>query len=111
MRQKESPTGICPYDVPQLAIGGSGDVLAGCLGGLLASKPGFTYSSNPEHAFPGGPSLIVAGQGVALHALAGRSLAHQWPVRGNTAAAIADALPHVFHTISQDQEDDLAWPR
>lgn len=111
VRQKESPTGICPYDVPQLAIGGSGDVLAGCLGGLLASKPGFTYNSNPEHAFPGGPSLIVAGQGVALHALAGRSLAHQWPVRGNTAAAIADALPHVFHTISQDQEDDLAWPR
>ena len=53
----------------------------------------------------------MAGQGVALHALAGRSLAHQWPVRGNTAAAIADALPHVFHTISQDQEDDLAWPR
>ena len=46
----------------------------------------------------------------ALHALAGRSLARQWPVRGNTATTIADALPHVFHTISQDQEDDLAWP-
>lgn len=111
VRQKASPTGICPYDVPQLAVGGSGDVLAGCLGGLLASKPDIEYNTNLEQTFPGGPFLVTAGQGVALHALAGRSLAHQWPVRGNTATAIADALPHVFHTVSQDQEDDLAWPR
>ena len=111
VRQKQGPTGICPYDVPQLAIGGSGDVLAGCLGGLLASKPDLAHTDRQGYAFPGGPFVITAGQGVALHALAGRSLARQWPVRGNTATTIADALPHVFHTISQDQEDDLAWPR
>lgn len=110
VRQQRGPIGICPYDVPQLAVGGSGDVLAGCLGGLLASKQDFAHTDKRECAFSTGPSLITAGQGVALHALAGRSLAAHWPVRGNTAAAIADALPHALHNITQDQEDDLAWP-
>ena len=86
-------------------------MLAGCLGALLASKPDIAHALKQEHAFPGGPFIILAGQGVALHALAGRSLAQQWPVRGNTATAIADAVPHVFHSFSHDQEDDLAWPR
>lgn len=110
VRQKRGPIGICPYDVPQLAVGGSGDVLAGCIGGLLASKPDIRHADRAEHAPAQGPSLITAGLGVALHALAGRSLADRWPVRGNTATAIADALPHVLQNISQDQEDDLAWP-
>ena len=38
--QADAPTLLCPYDVPQLAVGGSGDVLAGCAGGCCpACRP------------------------------------------------------------------------
>ncbi|MEG2004862.1 MAG: NAD(P)H-hydrate dehydratase [Bilophila sp.] len=75
----EHPVSVCPHAVPNLAVGGSGDVLAGCLGTLLAQSP-------PD-------SHLVACLGVLLHAEAGRLLAHTFPVRGNTASDIADALP------------------
>ncbi|MDR2056343.1 MAG: NAD(P)H-hydrate dehydratase [Desulfovibrio sp.] len=78
----DRPVFISPYDIPQLAAGGSGDVLAGCLGALLAcGRP------------PASASLSFAGMGVALHALAGLECAASCPKRGNTAGEIADAIP------------------
>jgi NAD(P)H-hydrate epimerase len=77
-----SPVLISPYDIPQLAVGGSGDVLAGCLGAFLAC--GRTSAE---------ASLSVAGTGLALHALAGLECASSYPGRGNTAGEIADAVP------------------
>ena len=119
--QADAPTLLCPYDVPQLAVGGSGDVLAGCAGGLLARMlPGIQTAK--DHALPHNntanhsltPSHILAGQATALHALAGRSLAGQWPLRGNTPSAVADALPQALASrmaASESKDDILPWPR
>ena len=142
--QAQAPTLLCPYDVPQLAVGGSGDVLAGCIGGLMARMlPAMrtqTAATQPhsnalEHNNSTAtdlllPAHMITGQAVALHALAGKSLAAQWPLRGNTPSALADALPHTLsayaggcsarqsalqttpHVHSSDTKDDiLPWPR
>ena len=111
VRQSTGPSLICPYDVPQLAVGGSGDVLAGCLGGLLASKGKTIQKCSAALTWGCHPSLLAAGMGVALHALAGRSLAQQWPLRGNTSAETADALPHALCSACENQEDTFSWPR
>lgn len=118
--QGQAPTLLCPYDVPQLAVGGSGDVLAGCAGGLFArmlpallhehtapqssttqqNNNGATDMLQPAHQSAAHilPAHILAGQAVALHALAGKSLAAQWPQRGNTPSEVADALPRTLST-------------
>ncbi|MFT4302061.1 MAG: NAD(P)H-hydrate dehydratase [Desulfovibrio sp.] len=111
VRQSASPILICPYDIPQLAVGGSGDVLAGCLGGLLASRSEIIQKCSAELIWGCHPSLLTAGMGVALHALAGRSLAQQWPLRGNTSTETADALPRVLQRIGENQEDILSWSK
>ena len=136
--QAQAPTLLCPYDVPQLAVGGSGDVLAGCTAGLLArmlpamrmqgktaGPRNTTTEQNSNTAEIIQPAHMLAGQAVALHALAGKSLAKQWPLRGNTPSAVADALPHTLSayadsfaaenatpTDTRDPKDDiLPWPR
>ncbi|MBE6441457.1 MAG: NAD(P)H-hydrate dehydratase [Desulfovibrio desulfuricans] len=105
--QANAPTLLCPYDVPQLSVGGSGDVLAGCIGGLLAR----TARAADGDAAPRA-GLLRAGQAVALHALAGRMLGAEWPLRGNTAAALADALPRALaaHALQQPGGDALPCP-
>ncbi len=95
--QAGAPLLVSPYDVPQLAVGGSGDVLAGCLGGLLARGDIADL-----------PSLGVAGVGVAQHALAGRICATSWPERGNRASELADALPQA-RTDLADGAKEQAW--
>ncbi|MFT3957737.1 MAG: NAD(P)H-hydrate dehydratase [Desulfovibrio sp.] len=119
--QADAPTLLCPYDVPQLAVGGSGDVLAGCAGGLLARMlPGMQtakgqaqlQSNTANHIVT--PSHMLAGQAAALHALAGKSLAEQWPLRGNTPSAVADALPQALSACMaacKSKDDILPWPR
>lgn len=99
--QGQGPLLASPYDVPQLAMGGSGDVLAGCLGGLLAA----------DHA-DWRTGLPIAGMGVALHALAGRACAKLYPARGNTAGQVADALPKVRARMAQatPAQEILPWP-
>ena len=123
--QANAPTLLCPYDVPQLAVGGSGDVLAGCAGGLLARM-----LPSLRHALPTActsaqlhdtaakniltPSHMLAAQAAALHALAGKSLAGQWSHRGNTPSTVADALPHALSACmaaSESKDDILPWPR
>ena len=122
-------------------------MLAGCTGGLLArmlpammqtqnagqsNNTAATYLLQPAYLLPAHilPAHILAGQAVALHALTGKSLAEQWPLRGNTPSAVADALPHTLSTYAcgfstshaasdttplahtQDSKDDiLPWPR
>lgn len=77
----EEPSVISPWDVPQLAVAGSGDVLAGAIGTFLAQ---------------GHASGMAAVLGVWLHALAGRSLSKDFPMRGNSPQHIAHALPSVL---------------
>jgi hydroxyethylthiazole kinase-like uncharacterized protein yjeF len=73
-----SPDGavrVCPIDAPALAVAGTGDVLSGTIGALLAQLP----------------AADAAAAGVFLHALAGNSAARS--DRGLLAHEVADALP------------------
>lgn len=72
------PVSVLPLAVPQLAVGGSGDVLAGCLGALMGQRV---------------PAFVAACAAARLHAEAGLLLAGRFPQRGNTASDIAAALP------------------
>ncbi len=69
---------ISPFACPSLAVGGSGDVLSGILGSLLARDL---------------EAWIAACAGVYWHALAGKRLQHKMPGRGNLAQEIANELP------------------
>lgn len=71
---------LCPVSAPNLAVGGSGDVLAGLMAALLAR---------------GLPPLRAACLGVYWHAVSGLSLAKEFPGRGNLASEIANALPSI----------------
>lgn len=73
-------TAICisPFSEPNLAIGGSGDVLSGIIGSLLAR---------------GLAPLEAACAGVYWHGLAGHILKKEFPERGNLASEIAHTLP------------------
>ncbi|MBQ9453466.1 MAG: NAD(P)H-hydrate dehydratase [Desulfovibrio sp.] len=106
--QKQGPVLLCPYDIPQLSIAGAGDVLAGCLGGLLARCTMTEPVDATPYAF-----LRYAGQAVALHALAGKHLGTQWPLRGNTPSELADSLPVALaaSALQLPTEDTLPWPR
>ena len=67
-----------------MAVGGSGDVLAGVIGGLLAQ------GANAEEA---------ATSGVYLHGLAGDLLAQERP-RGFLAGEIADTIPTALRKVA-----------
>ncbi len=74
----KDPIAISPFCAPNLAIAGSGDVLSGVIGSLLAR---------------GLPPLTAAQIGVYWHGYAGTLLAEEFPDRGNTPLEIADHLP------------------
>jgi ADP-dependent NAD(P)H-hydrate dehydratase / NAD(P)H-hydrate epimerase len=66
---------VCPFGTPALGVAGTGDVLSGVIGSLLAHLSAFD----------------AASAGVALHALAGEISARS--DRGLFAREVADALP------------------
>jgi len=72
---------LSPIAAPNLAVGGSGDVLAGVIAAVLAR------GINPLHA---------ACLGVYWHGLCGLALAQDFPARGNLPTEIANTLPHVL---------------
>jgi NAD(P)H-hydrate epimerase len=78
VQEPQSPAFISPFACPTLAVGGSGDVLAGVVGSLMAR---------------GLPSLSAACLGVYWHGAAGEMLSREYPARGNLAQDIAHALP------------------
>lgn len=93
---------ICPYDVPQLAIAGAGDALAGVLGAFMAARPGED-------------SLALAAHGVLRHALAGYFLGRELPERGALAADLVNMLPRVRKLLLAEPRDELEsglmpWP-
>jgi len=86
------PVILSPHAAPNLAVGGSGDVLAGVVARLLAA---------------GLPPLLAACLGVYWHGLCGERLAGRFPRRGNTAVDIADALPRAFRHHNPQAKDDI----
>ncbi|MDR1489354.1 MAG: NAD(P)H-hydrate dehydratase [Desulfovibrio sp.] len=77
IKQGNGPLTVSPFAVSTLAVGGSGDVLAGAIGALLAS---------------GLSAFEAAALGVHLHGRAGELLEDKAPC-GHTAGEIAAALP------------------
>ncbi|MGE4506509.1 MAG: NAD(P)H-hydrate dehydratase [Desulfovibrionaceae bacterium] len=69
---------LVPLAAPNLAVGGSGDVLCGVVAALLAG---------------GMEPLPAACVGVYWHGITGQSLHKEYPGRGNLASELADALP------------------
>lgn len=69
---------LSPVSCPNLAVGGSGDVLTGLVAALMAA---------------GNSPLQACRLGVYWHGLAGKRLEKLYPRRGNLASEIADALP------------------
>ena len=86
------PSVISPWNVPQLAVAGSGDVLAGAIGAFLAR---------------GHASGLAATLGVWLHVLAGLRLSDTFPMRGNGPHDIADALPSVLAALGEPCKGDI----
>ena len=86
--KRQSKTGAIYYSFfggPVLARGGSGDLLAGLIGGLLAQSPG--------------EPLLAAARGVVWHGLAADALAR---AHGQTAVQITqllDFLPTVLREL------------
>lgn len=76
-----NPLYISPFATPNLALGGSGDILAGIIGSFLAQG----YSP-----------LYACCLGVFLHGLTGEKLEKIYPYRGNLAQEIANHLPLVI---------------
>ncbi len=74
-----------PYAEPALAAGGTGDVLAGAIGALLAQ---------------GLPAPEGAALGAYLHARAGRLLARRVGPVGGLASEVAHLLPEVWRTLT-----------
>lgn len=79
--EPDGRTWLSPFSVPNLAVAGSGDVLAGVIAGLLAR------GLRPKEA---------ACLGVYWHGLAGALLADDYPDRGNLASEIAHRLPSAW---------------
>ncbi|WP_272699894.1 NAD(P)H-hydrate dehydratase [Desulfovibrio sp. Fe33] len=80
---------VSPFAEPNLSVGGSGDVLSGVIGALLAG---------------GLPPLHAACAGVFWHGLAGRALKHEFPARGNLASEIANMLPNAAASFTKELE-------
>ncbi|MFO7595522.1 MAG: NAD(P)H-hydrate dehydratase [Desulfocurvibacter africanus] len=76
-----NPVAVSPYCEPNLAVAGSGDVLSGILGRLLAG---------------GLDAYHAACLGVLWHGQAGSILARDFPYRGNMPLEIAHVLPQAI---------------
>lgn len=96
-----SPTGECwvnPESTPALARGGSGDVLTGLIGGLVARRR--AQADQPLDA----PALLsCACAGVWWHAQAAVHLARERGLTGVDPARLAEHLPQVLQALQQEQ--------
>lgn len=97
--KQDGPIFVCPYDIFQLAIGGSGDVLSGCIGSFL----GF-------HQFCKWQTLSLASLGVIFHTLAGLICAKKYPDRGLLASELVRTIPLVRTNFPHDTGDLNPWP-
>ncbi|MCC5856995.1 MAG: NAD(P)H-hydrate dehydratase [Ectothiorhodospiraceae bacterium] len=77
----EETISVCPQGNPGMATGGTGDVLSGVIGGLMAQ---------------GLPAFSAAELGVCLHAAAGDLAA----LRGERGMAATDLIPHLRRLVN-----------
>ncbi len=89
--EPEGRAWVNPTGNPLLASGGSGDVLAGVIGGLLAQGLG---------------ALGAALVGVYVHGLAADLAAAEYGLRGLAAEELADWLPAAFAALEDPLDED-----
>lgn len=77
---------LIPVEAPNLAVGGTGDVLAGLVAALAAR---------------GLEPLESAALAAYWHAKAGEILGEDYPCRGNLAREVADALPKAIKELRE----------
>ena len=75
-----------PHEVPALASGGTGDVLAGIIGGLIAQ---------------GSDTFSAAVSGVYIHAAAGRRISERIGESGLLASDLLLEIPLVMNVLRQ----------
>jgi NAD(P)H-hydrate epimerase len=75
-----------PHEVPALATGGTGDVLAGVIGALMAQ---------------GSDPFTAAVSGVYVHAAAGRRISQRLGDAGLLASDLLPEIPLVMHVLRQ----------
>ena len=75
-----------PHEVPALATGGTGDVLSGIIGGLIAQ---------------GSDPFAAAVTGVYIHGAAGRRIAQRLGDSGLLAGDLLPEIPLVMHVLRQ----------
>ena len=81
--QRGKPVAVCPAHAPALAVGGTGDVLAGVTAAQIARR---------HHTLDAYSAACLV---VHWHARAGEFLCKRHPRRGNTAMDVAAALPRI----------------
>ncbi len=86
-----SPICILPYDIANLAIAGSGDVLTGCAAAFAAFKPPL-------------PSFQAAAIAMTIHAYCGYITQQNFQRRGNMASDLIDLLPSAIASIADFPE-------
>ena len=87
--QPDGTVMLASFANPGMATGGTGDVLSGAIGGLMAQ---------------GLPSAVAAACGVYLHGEAGREVVSQL---GNTGMAASDLLPQIPAAMRRVRESPI----
>lgn len=86
-----------------MATGGSGDVLAGILGGLLGQDKGLKEKNSLYDVYESFDQII--GIGMLIHSLSGRYAADKVGVRSMTATSLVEHLPLAFQLIDEKLEE------
>ncbi|TLM75791.1 NAD(P)H-hydrate epimerase [Pseudarthrobacter sp. NamB4] len=95
---------------PWLATAGSGDVLAGVIGALLAQAASAVEPFRKSGADTDARWAAIAALGVALHGKAGRAASEATAGGPIAAGGIADALPYIWGKVST-LSNSGAWIR